>query len=131
MSVLREQNTIQVTISSHKGQSSMSLNEKAQESVSRLQVLEQNLQAVNSQKQQFQAQQFEIDGALKEVKSTEKAFKIVGGVMIESSKDELQKELEGKKELLDLRVQTLEKQEKQLKEKAKGLREEVMKQTKK
>lgn len=109
----------------------MSLNEKAQESVSRLQVLEQNLQAVNSQKQQFQAQQFEIDGALKEVKSTEKAFKIVGGVMIESSKDELQKELEGKKELLDLRVQTLEKQEKQLKEKAKGLREEVMKQTKK
>lgn len=105
----------------------MTLNKEAQENVQKLQMIEQNMQAINSQKQQFQAQQFEVDGAIKEIKTTEKAYKIVGGVMIATKKEELQKDLEKKKELLDLRIKTLEKQEQQLKEKAKGLREEVMK----
>ncbi len=102
------------------------MNKEAQESIQRLQMMEQNLQALSMQKQQFQAQLFEVEGALKEVAVSSVAYKLVGGIMIGADKDVLQKELQSKKELLELRVQTLEKQEKQLKEKAKKLQEEVM-----
>ena len=99
---------------------------EAKENVQRLQALEQNLQAISAQKQQFQAQLYEIEGALREVETTPQAYKIVGGIMIATSKETLAKELGEKKELLNLRIQTLEKQESQLKEKAKGLREAVV-----
>ena len=102
------------------------MNKEAQESVQRLQAIEQNLQTLNMQKQQFQAQLFEIEGALKEIPTSQNTYKIVGGILIGTDKDTLQKDLQGKKELLELRVQTMEKQEKQLKEKAKKLQEEVL-----
>ena len=102
------------------------MNKEAQESVQRLQAIEQNLQTLNMQKQQFQAQLFEIEGALKEIPTSQSTYKIVGGILIGTDKDTLQKDLQGKKELLELRVQTMEKQEKQLKEKAKKLQEEVL-----
>jgi prefoldin beta subunit len=104
----------------------MTLSKEAQESIQRLQMLEQNMQSVNSQKQQFQAQLFEVESALKEVSSSSNVFKLVGGIMIGTDRDSLQKELQGKKEIIELRVQTLEKQEKQLKEKAKKLQEDVL-----
>ncbi len=102
------------------------MSKEAQETIQRLQMMEQNMQSLNMQKQQFQAQLFEIEGALKELESSPVAYKIVGGIMIGVDKSDLQKELQGRKELFDLRVQTLEKQEKQLKEKAKKMQEEVM-----
>ena len=104
----------------------MTLSKDAQESIQRLQMMEQNMQSLNMQKQQFQAQLFEIEGALKELETSPVAYKIVGGIMIGTEKSSLQAELKGRKELFELRVQTLEKQEKQLKEKAKKLQEEVM-----
>lgn len=104
----------------------MTFSKEAQESIQRLQLMEQNLQGLNMQRQQFQAQLFEIEGALKEIATSPVAYKLVGGIMIGTDKDSLQKELQGRKELLELRVQTLEKQEKQLKEKAKKLQEEVL-----
>lgn len=104
----------------------MTLSKDAQESIQRLQMMEQNMQSLNMQKQQFQAQLFEIEGALKELETSPVAYKIVGGIMIGVEKSALQNELKGRKELFELRVQTLEKQEKQLKEKAKKLQEEVM-----
>jgi len=97
------------------------------EGMQRLQMLEQNIHSISMQKQQFQAQLFEVEGALKELSSASNAFKIVGGIMISSEKDVLVKDLDGKKELLELRVQSLEKQEKQLQEKAKKVQEEVLK----
>ena len=104
----------------------MTLSKEAQERIQRLQMMEQNMQSLNMQKQQFQAQLFEIEGALKELESAPVAYKIVGGIMIGTDKVALQKELQSKKELFELRVQTFEKQEKQLKEKAKKLQEEVL-----
>jgi prefoldin beta subunit len=108
----------------------MTLPKEAQESVQRLQMIEQNVQALNMQKQQIQAQLFEVEGALKEIPQSTSTYKIVGGVMIGTDKDSLVKELEGKKEIFELRVQTLEKQEQQLKDKAKKLQEEVLKSVK-
>ena len=98
----------------------------AQESISRLQILEQNLQNILMQKQQFQAQLFEIESALKELEGTQTAYKIIGNIMVNSNKTDLEKDLKQKKELIDLRLKNLDKQEKQFKDKTKQLQEEVM-----
>lgn len=97
------------------------------EAVQRLQLIEQNMQALNMQKQQLQAQVFEIEGALKELSSSNAGFKIIGGIMVEVQKQALEAELKGKKDVHELRIESLEKQEAQLKEKAKSLQKEVMK----
>ncbi len=98
----------------------------AQENLQKLQILEQNLHSAAQQKQQFQAQLFELEGALKELQTAKNAYKLVGGILILTDNATLKSELESKKEIVELRVQTLEKQEKQLKEKAKKLQESVI-----
>jgi len=104
----------------------MDISKETQESISRLQMLEQNVQAVLMQKQQFQAQLFELESALKEIEKTDEAYKILGNVMLKTDKTALKAELSSKKELIDLRLKTLDKQEKQLKEKTESLQKEVM-----
>lgn len=96
----------------------------ASEGLQRLQMLEQNLQQIVMQRQQFSSQLFEVEGALKELESSEVAYKIVGGVMFGVKKAELKSDLESKKELIELRVKTLEKQEQQVRDKFKKTQEE-------
>lgn len=99
-----------------------------EEKIARLQLLEQNLQAFTAQRQSFQMQITEIEHALEELKNTkEKPFKIVGSLMIATEKEELQKELSSRKEIIELRIKNLEKQEAQFKEKAEALQKEVVK----
>jgi len=98
----------------------------AQEKIQRLQLMEQNLQQLLAQKQQFQAQVFELDKALKELKDTSEAYKIIGNIMVKSDRAELEKDVQQRKELADLRVQTLDKQEKQIRDKAQSLQKDVM-----
>src|SRR3989344_1663729 len=102
------------------------MNNAHQEQLQRIQLLEQNIQAINMQKQQFQTQLFEIDGAARELQTSPVAYKIIGGLMISIEKETLTKELASKKELLELRIQTLEKQENQLKEKVKKSQGDVL-----
>lgn len=105
----------------------MDIPKDAEEKIAQLQMLEQNIQAFSSQRQGFQLQLAEIDNALKELENTkEKAFKIIGNLMIESNVDELKKDLKSKKETISLRVKNLEGQEKKLREKAESLQKEVM-----
>jgi prefoldin beta subunit len=99
--------------------------------IEQLQLLEQNLQNFLVQRQQFQQQIVEIESALGELESTTQAYKIVGNIMVASDKDKLKKDLEKKKEVLDLRIKTLEKQEKQLKDKASQTQSEVLKEMEK
>ncbi|MBI4141360.1 prefoldin subunit beta [Candidatus Woesearchaeota archaeon] len=106
-------------------------NVNAQENIARLQMLEQNVQAVAVQRQQMQSQLLEIESALKELRTSQTAFKIVGNIMISAEKSALEKDLNQKKELIDVRVKNLEKQEKQFKDKTKQLQEEVLKALKK
>ena len=103
----------------------------SQEKIQQLQMIEQNLSNISMQKQQFQNQLFEIENALKELKSSKQSFKIVGNIMIESGKADLEKELNDKREISELRVQTFEKQEKELQEQAKKVQEEVLSEMKK
>lgn len=127
--ILRKQNTIQIKITNNKGNSKMS--EEAQENIGRLQMIEQQVQTMSMQKQQFQSQLFEIENALKELKTSKTAYKIVGNIMVLSDKDKLEKDLKQKKEIIDLRIDNIDKEEKKLKEKAKTLQEELLSKLKK
>ena len=85
------------------------------------------MQNLLMQKQQFQLQQVEIESALKELENVDEAYKIVGNIMVLSKKDDLKKDLSSKKEVMELRIKNMEKQEAQLREKASKLQDEVMK----
>jgi prefoldin beta subunit len=102
------------------------MEKSTEEKIMQLQMIEQGMQNFLIQKQQFQAQLVEIDSALKELGKTDSAYKIVGNIMISADKEELLKELSSKKEMVELRIKTLEKQEKQMKEKASAMQSEVL-----
>lgn len=104
----------------------MALTKEAQEDLNQLQLIEQNVHAIALQKQQFQSQLFEFETALKELETAEKAYKIVGNIMVSSEKSELKKDLTQKKEIVDLRIKSLERQEKDLKDREKKLRDRVL-----
>jgi len=102
------------------------LSGNAEEKIERLQLLEQNLQSFMLQKQNFQMQLVEVESALAELGTTDSAYKIVGNIMVASKKEKLKEELEEKKRMLELRINSLEKQEERLKEKAKQTQTEVL-----
>ena len=103
-----------------------------QNKLQELQILEQNLQGILMQKQTFQIELAESQGALEELeKSGEEVYKIIGQLMIKSDKSKMKSELEEKKKMLELRIKTLENQEKISTEKVGKLREEFLKEQKK
>ena len=103
------------------------IQKETEQKIAQLQLFEQSLQNILMQKQQFQTQVIEIESALKELETTKEAYKIIGNIMVASKKEEIKKDLESKKEAMSLRVKTIEKQEDQIREKAKKLQEEVSK----
>jgi prefoldin beta subunit len=103
------------------------LKKDVQEKINRLSTMEQSLQSFLAQKQAFQSQLLEVNSALEELKKTDKAYKIVGNVMVSTDKAKLVEELQSKKEMLDIRIKTLEKQEAKTREKTSELQSEVMK----
>jgi len=109
----------------------MEVSKETEQKISQLQMFEQSLQNFLGQKQQFQVQLVEIESALTELQNTDKAYKIVGNIMVESDKNELKADLQSKKEILELRIKTMEKQETQVREKASILQSEILKKIKK
>ncbi|MBI4452077.1 prefoldin subunit beta [Candidatus Woesearchaeota archaeon] len=109
----------------------MEVSKETEQKISQLQMYEQSLQSFLGQKQQFQMQLVETESALSELQNTEKAYKIVGNIMVESDKNELKADLQSKKEMLELRIKTMEKQESQVREKASKLQSEILKKIKK
>jgi prefoldin beta subunit len=99
--------------------------------IQKLQLLEQNAQQLLAQRQQFQNQLIEVESALTEIKKTNSAYKIIGNIMVAASKNDITKDLNEKKEMMEIRVKTFEKQENDIKEKAKSLQEEVLKEMEK
>src|SRR3989344_7371282 len=109
----------------------MEVSKETEQKISQLQMFEQSLQNFLGQKQQFQVQLVEVESALNELENTEKAYKIVGNIMVESDKNELKADLNSRKEMLELRIRTMEKQESQVREKASKLQSEILKNIKK
>ena len=98
------------------------------EQVSRLQQLQQNLQAVIMQKQQLEVETVETDRALEELRKAgpeDTVYKNAGSVLIKAKKDEVIKELEERKELSNTRVMVLGKQEARVKENLKEVENKI------
>ncbi len=89
------------------------------EQLSRLQQLQQNLQAIMMQKQQVEIEIVETDRALEELKkigTDDIVYKSAGPLLIKSKKEDLLKELGEKKELSNTRAMVLAKQETRVKD---------------
>ena len=97
-------------------------NKKIQE----IQILEQNLQNLLLQKQAFQMEFAETQMAKKEIeKSGDEVFKIIGQLMIKAEKPKITDELNNKEKILDLRIKSIENQEKSMTERIESLRKEI------
>jgi prefoldin beta subunit len=97
------------------------------ENLEQLNMLQHNLQNISVQKQQIEAQLNELNSALEGIKNTEKSYKIVGRIMISSSKEDLEKDLETKKEVTQVRLKSLISQEESVKKKFEETQQSVMK----
>jgi prefoldin beta subunit len=100
------------------------------EDINELSRLEQSSHQLLSQRQVFQSQLIETESALEEINFTEKVYKIIGHIMVLSDKKKIEDELKSKKEMLDIRIKSILKQENKLKEKSTELRNKVMKNVK-
>ncbi len=97
-------------------------------SIEELQMIEQATQNLSLQKQLFQVELSETDSALENLKDIKgDVYKIVGNLMFKAEKEPLKKELERKKQLLELRIKAIEKQEEELNKKSLKTREEIIK----
>lgn len=94
--------------------------------INQLQLLQQNLQNLLLQKQQLHGQLTELNSALQELKNTSQAYRIIGTVMLAASRDELSRELQEKKELIEIRMKNVEKQEHALQQNLEKVQQEAL-----
>ncbi len=103
---------------------------QVQERLQRLQNLQNTLQQLMVQKQRIEMEAVESDKALETLKATDvdkKVYKSVGAVLVERSKEDVVKELEDRKEFLDMRMKVVVKQEDKTREKMTGIQETLQK----
>jgi len=93
------------------------------------QIYQHQIQTVMTQKTALTMEVSEIDKALEEVDKTKEkhVLKVSGPILIQISTKDMKKELGEKKNVIELRLKTIEKQENKLKEKIEELRSKVMK----
>jgi len=97
---------------------------QVQQRLLRLQQLQQTLQGVLTQKQQLELELTEVEQALDELeKLTDKAtiYKSIGSLLVKSERGKVTTDLNERKELLDMRINVLGKQEERLRSQVKEL----------
>ncbi len=105
----------------------MEIDKETEKKLQEMQLSEQALQSLLLQKQAFQLELSETENAISEVEKTSgDVFKVVGQVMVRKSKEEILDELKKRKEILELRVRSIEKQEENLRGKLEELKKEIM-----
>jgi prefoldin beta subunit len=92
------------------------------EQLSRLQQLQQNLQAIMMQKQQVE---LEIVEELRKLEGDTPVYKGAGPLLVKANKDNVLKELEEKKELSNTRLTVLGKQETRVKDNLKEVESKI------
>ena len=102
-----------------------------QNQILQFQQIQQQLQAVTAQKMQIEAQVKEMDLGIEAIRGTDKdtpIYRMVGGLLIQTKDHEaLLKEIEEKKETMEIRLRALEKQEKHLRDRYSELHEQISK----
>jgi prefoldin beta subunit len=88
-----------------------------QQQIAQFQMMQQQAQAVSSQKVQMEFQLKEIEQSIEELKKLAKdaeVYESIGALLIKKGKTKITTELKERKETLELRVKTLGKQEKDI-----------------
>jgi len=98
--------------------------------VEELQLVQQNLQHILDQKQSIESELTELNSALTELKNTDKAYKIVGKIMIATNKNSLIKDLDEQKNVAETRLKTFSTQEKKIKQQLEKVQKEAMEEMK-
>jgi len=103
------------------------MNSESQELVKQAQMLQQELQALMSQKGTFTMELGDVKRALDETEKTDEkeVYKISGSILIKSDIEKVKKDLEEKKELVEIRLSAIEKRESRIKEKIDELKEKL------
>jgi prefoldin beta subunit len=100
-----------------------------QNKIAQFQQIQQQIQVVSSQKFQLEAQLRDTERAITELENSPAdvtIFKNVGNLLVEArDKEVVNKELDDKKETIDIRIKALDRQEKQLVEKYQALQQEL------
>ena len=96
-----------------------------EQKINNLSMMEQSIQQMTVQKNNFQSQLLEVQSALKELEGGD-SYKIIGNFMFKKDSSELKKELGEKEQLLNARIKSFEKQEEEAEKKFKDLQQEVM-----
>ncbi|RLJ00803.1 MAG: prefoldin subunit beta [Candidatus Aenigmatarchaeota archaeon] len=91
------------------------LPKEAQDLLMKVQMQNQELQEIIMQKQNRGMQKMEIDEALKEIKDKTEIYKEIGGILVKTDKDKVQKELDEEKEMLVVREKQVNAKEEKLK----------------
>ncbi len=96
----------------------------------RLQELQEQLRLLTIRRQQLELQLREVEHALEQVEkldSDAEIYKTAGYVMFKVSKDRIVDELKDKKETLELRIKTIQKQESLVRKQFEELRRDISK----
>jgi prefoldin beta subunit len=102
-----------------------------QQKIQEAQMLEQSMNSLLMQRQAFNLELNETLNALEEVKKTDdEIYKLSGSIMLKADKEKVKKELEDKKKILEMRLESIEKQEKLLEKKVIEFKEESSKEKK-
>ena len=95
--------------------------------IQRMQFLEQNLQAINMQKQAYQMELDETFSSIEEINnSKEDVYKVIGQIMIKTKKEKILEELNTKIQLLRSKISSLEKQQEKFDSELKNIRNEMI-----
>lgn len=99
-----------------------------QQQIAQFQMMQQQAQAISSQKVQMEIQLKEIDHSIEELKKLKKdaeVYESIGAILIKKSKTKITTELKERKETLEIRVKTLAKQEQDIQAKLMEMQSEI------
>ena len=100
------------------------------EQISRLQQIQQNLQAIMMKKQQIEQEIAETDRILEEIKKIDgdnKVYKRYDNLLIKSKREDILKEFKEKKVTLNTRMLVVEKQESRVNDNLKEVEDKIIK----
>ncbi|HNZ87493.1 MAG TPA: prefoldin subunit beta [Methanofastidiosum sp.] len=103
--------------------------ENIQQELMQFQQLQSQYQIIVSQLQSLKIEMSETDAALNELSKTENpvVYKSIGSILIKSEKPDLLEDLNKKKESIDIRIKTIEKQEDRVKKKLEEMQKNLQK----
>jgi len=101
---------------------------QVQNMIAQLQTVQQQLQMIVSQRVQLEGALKEVENAIQEVEGVDEEtpiFKSVGTVLVKSGRSEVLKELNERKETIEVRIRALSRQEEKLRERLQELQNKV------